>query len=97
MSLSDCVLDALGQAMVALEEASEGKVANPRLLWLERQLANIIAHLNGLLSSLDDGWGLSELGFFSEDDFVEMVGDLSVEIANLKGMIRTLKSLGLSL
>ena len=94
MSLLACVTERLEQAQSVSGELSGSKGANPRLLWLERQLANIISQLLALVADIEAGWSISDMGLFTDDEFREMMEDLGVEIANLRGMIRALKMLG---
>lgn len=94
MSLLDCVTERLEQAQSVLGELPGGKGANPQLLWLERQLANIISQLLALAADIEAGCSISDFGFFTDNEFQEMMDDLGAEIANLKGMIQTLKMIG---
>lgn len=94
MSLLACVTERLEQAQSVSDELPESKSADPYLLWLERQLANIISHLLALAADLEAGCSISDFGVFTDDECREMMQDLGVEIANLKSMIRTIKMLG---
>lgn len=70
---------------------NDEKKSNPRLGWLERQLANVVAQLQAIVSDIESGSSISDLGFSGNEDFQEMIDDLGNEIAKLKGMIQTLK------
>lgn len=70
---------------------NDEKKSNPRLGWLERQLANVVAQLQAIVSDIESGSSISDLGFSGNKDFQEMIDDLGNEIAKLKGMIQTLK------
>ena len=66
--------------------------ANPRLAWLERQLAHIIAQLRGLQDDVDCGWSKSgEGGVFSDCEFEMILDDFAASIANLKSLIQSTK------
>ena len=91
MSLLDCVTERLEQAQSVLGELPDSKGANPQLLWLERQLANIVSQLLAMTADIEGGCSISDIGLFTDDEFQEMMEDLGTEIANLKSMIRTLK------
>lgn len=96
MGLLDCVTERLEQAQSVLSELPDGMGPDPQLLWLERQLANIVSQLLAIAADIEAGCSVSEMGLGSNDEFQEMMEDLGTEIANLKGMIRTLKMLGKS-
>lgn len=70
---------------------NDEKKSNPRLEWLERQLANVVAELQAIFSDIESGSSISDLGFSGDEDFQEMIDDLGNEIAKLKSMIQTLK------
>lgn len=97
MDLSTCVTERLESAQEVFKELPEGLgQPNPfagRLVWLERQLANLIAQLQAMQADIEAGCSILEMGYLSEDEFQEMLDDLGIEIANLKGMVRTLKML----
>lgn len=70
---------------------NDEKKSNPRLGWLERQLANVVAELQAIFSDIESGSSISDLGFSGDEDFQEMIDDLGNEIAKLKSMIQALK------
>ena len=95
MDLSELLADTLGVALTALRGLPDGVVVcNARVAWMERQLVSLVSYLQSLISDFEDGFSLAEMGFFGEDEFIEMVEGIGVEIANLKGMIQTAKMLG---
>jgi hypothetical protein len=72
---------------------ADGLSDQERLRWLERQLQGLVSHLKALLADIEAGCTLQNLGFGGEADFSDMVADLGIEIANLKGLIQTAKML----
>lgn len=62
--------------------------------WLENQLKAIIISLQILLSDIESGLSIQDSGFFGEDDFSEMIDDMNMSIASLKGKIRNLREIG---
>ena len=96
MSLSKSVSDCLDMATAALQDLPGVDVAvmDENVLWLTRQLANVVAELQAYLVDIEAGCSTSDFGFFNDDEFLEMLEDLSIEIGKLKSMIRVAKSLG---
>lgn len=68
--------------------------SNPRLGWLERQLANVVAQLMTIMTDIESGSSISDLGFSCDEDFQKMIEDMGNVIAKLKSMIQTLKEVG---
>ena len=64
------------------------KTCNFRLIWLERQLSHLVNQLQSLQVDIDAGCSLSDLGYFGEEG-EERIGDLTLEISGLKGLIQT--------
>ena len=94
MNVLECVLDRLEQAQAAFCDCPHTNVGtDPQVLWLERQLTSIILHLQALAADVADGFSISEMGLFTDDEFHEMMEDLRVEISCLKAMIRSLKGM----
>jgi len=87
--ISKCLAPELGMVCKDGE-----KKRNPRLEWLERQLASAVAQLQAMISDIETGSSIVDLGFSGDEDFQEMVDDLGNEIAKLKGVIQTLKEIG---
>lgn len=87
--------DWLKDAQDALGEIAEGVgKGDPRLPWLEKQLASVVAQLIGIMTDIEAGMSVTDLGFSGNDEFEEMLEGLEVEIVKLKGLIRTLKEVG---
>lgn len=98
MTPAESLSDQLGEAKEALGELAEGvdKIdkASPRLLWLEKQLNNSVNQLQAMLSDIEFGLSIQDLGYFGNEDFDEMIESIGIEIASLKGLIRTFKEVG---
>lgn len=90
MELSTSLAERLKKAQEALTDLPGSP--DPRLLWLERQLVNLVAQLQAMLTDIEAGVSISAMGFSGEEEFQEMLADLDIDIANLKGLIRTMKS-----
>lgn len=93
MESSNSLTKSLGTAQEALADLADSDPrdrASDRLVWLERQLSNLILQLQNLIADLDSGMSIADLGFSSED-FDEMIADLDIEISNLRSLIRIAK------
>lgn len=71
----------------------QGSKEQASVIWLATQLSNVEASLQAMLNDIEAGCSLTEMGFFGTE-FEEMVDDMIVQIASLKGLIRTMKSIG---
>lgn len=93
-------IECLGRCIGLAKEVGHGASAsvvgdhNARLQWLERQMANLILQLQGMMVDLESGLSLSDIGFDGEADFVEMLEEMTITIQNLKGQILTLRQVG---
>lgn len=92
LSSVEDVLDDAQRAMANVSDTAHG-ATNEHIEWLYRQLANLIKCLRAYISDIDDGIELSEMGFFNDVEFLDMIEDISVQIANIKGLIQTAKLL----
>ncbi len=93
MDTADTIDQHLKSAQAMERALAEDSLAdNAQLAWLERQLASIIAQLNGLKEDLDCGWSPSGVGgAFAVGEIEEMLDDFASSIANLKSLIQTAK------
>lgn len=94
MNLSKSLSECLESATAALHELPcvDVAVTDQNVLWLMRQLSNVVAVLQAYILDLEAGCSTSNFGFFNDDDFLDMLSDLTCEVSNLKSMIRTAKS-----
>jgi len=92
MEACEILADCLATAATVADDISANNVSDiTRLLWLEKQLANIVALLQAWLADIEAGLTVADIGFFCEQDFENTVNDFQMEIVKLKGMIRSLK------
>lgn len=84
----------LDAANDVLKDTAGAGQYNVRLRWLERQMASLVAHLQGLILDMESGLSLKDMGFSGNEDFEEMVQDVEVTIRSLKSQILTLKQVG---
>lgn len=94
MDVSSGLAERLKEAEEALDELPDGEVKSERLRWLERQLANVVAQLQAIMADIDSGLSISDLGFFGDEEFEEILDDMGAQIANLRCMIQQAKELG---
>ena len=92
------VVECLGQCIGLAKEvgcgASVAEVHNDRLHWLERQMANLVLQLQGMMVDLESGLSLSDIGYGSESEFVDMLEEVTATIQNLKSQILALRQVG---
>lgn len=95
MSLQENLETCLNAASLVAQDSAGWVCREPaRLEWLEQQLAGIMLELQLLLLDMESGLSIQNLGFFGEDDFMEMIEDMTISIQSLKGQIRSLKEVG---
>ncbi|MEM8519532.1 hypothetical protein [Janthinobacterium sp. CAN_S7] len=88
MDWADSIEDVLNTAREALDGLGEGNVRNERLHWLERQLANVLTQLGGMMMDLESGLSVADMGYFGDEEFQGEIDDFGRQIANLRSMIR---------
>lgn len=88
MDILDILADALGDAKKTLGELPGGEGKSPRVLWLERQLVNVVSELEAMLADVEAGISISDMGFFGDADCADLIENLVIEIANLRSLIR---------
>jgi hypothetical protein len=65
-----------------------------RLHWLERQLLALIVQLQALITDLESGLSLRDVGYADEQELDEMLEDIDCQIHQLERLIREAKGLG---
>jgi len=88
MDWAESIEEVLNTAREALDGIGEGEVRNERLHWLERQLANVLAQLGGMMADLESGLSVADMGFFGDEEFQGEIDDFGRQVANLRSMIR---------
>ena len=76
-----------------LESIDGIKVKNDNVQWLQVQIQNLVFELNGLLSDLEAGLSLAELGFSSAHDFEERIEEIRTQVLNLKALVKTIREI----
>lgn len=93
LGAAERVLDGLPEPLSSGAEVDPAVKA--RLQWIERQLLNMTAKLKAMREDMEAGLSLNEMGFADPQEMLDLLTDISVQIAQLKAMCLTLgKSLG---
>lgn len=92
------IVECLGQCIGLAKEVERGASVvgdhNDRLHWLERQIANLVLQLQGMMVDLESGLSLSDIGYGSESEFAEMLEEVTATIQSLKSQILALRQVG---
>lgn len=87
----DACLGAAEKVLDGLPEPlSNGVKVDPavrvRLQWIERQLLNMTAKLKAMQEDMEAGLSLNEMGFADPQEMLDLLNDMSAQIAQLKAM-----------
>lgn len=92
------LLESLDACLTAAEEVSQNlpeshdgglkadRAVIARLQWIERQLATMTAKLKAIQEDIGAGLSLHEMGFADPQELLELLHDMSIQIAQLKAM-----------
>lgn len=78
------VLDGLPEPLASGTEVDPAIKA--RLQWIERQLLNMTAKLKAMQEDMEAGLSLNEMGYADPQEMLDLLNDMSVQIAQLKAM-----------
>ncbi|AMR78017.1 hypothetical protein [Cupriavidus nantongensis] len=96
----DACLGAAEKVLDGLPEPlSDGAKVDPavraRIQWIQRQLSNMTAKLKAMQEDMEAGVSLNEMGFADPQEMLDLLNDMSIQIAQLKAMSLALgRSLG---